>query len=317
MGRLYLGVDGGQSSTTALIGAENGRVLGVGRAGPCNHVREAVAREKFRKVIGDCIAQAAGNADLPFDRSLHFASACLGFSGGPEDKAEYCREWISSTLLKVTNDAEIALSGATSGEPGIVIIAGTGSIAFGRNTSGRTARAGGWGYIFGDEGGAFDLVRRALRAALQAEEGWGTPTVLHAVLLEKTKAQDANQLLHLFYRPHTRHQVAALAPYVTAAAESGDQIAKEILAEAAHVLAWYVEGLYRNLFRDGEKIPVAYIGGVFQSGPLRTAFRQRIRERLECEIVAPAMSPAAGALLEAFRMDGNPSALTGVPDTKT
>jgi N-acetylglucosamine kinase-like BadF-type ATPase len=280
-------------------------------------VSEAEAREKFRQVIGDCIGEAAVGAGFTFDGGLQFASACLGFSGGPEDKIAYCRELISSTLLKVTNDAEIALIGATAGEPGIIVIAGTGSIAFGRNASGRTARTGGWGYIFGDEGGAFDIVRRALRASLQTEEGWGAPTSLRELLLEQTRAQDANQLLHSFYQPASRYQVAPLAPLVTAAAESGDRVAQEILAESARVLAWYAEGVYRNLFSDSEKVPVACIGGVFQSNPLRTVFTQTIREKIGCETGAPVMSPAAGALLEALRMDGNLSALKGIPITKT
>jgi len=290
--------------------------LGVGHAGPCDHVSEAQARAKFRKVIGDCLAEAAAAAGFTFDRTLHFASACLGFSGGGEDKVACCRELISSSLLKVTNDAEIALIGATAGEPGLVMIAGTGSIAFGRNASGRTARAGGWGYIFGDEGGAFDIVRRALRAALKAEEGWGSPTALRALLLEKTKANNANQLLHSFYQADARYQVAPLAPLVTAAAESGDQVAQEILAESARLLVWYAEGVYRNLFFDSEKVPIAYIGGVFQSTPLRTAFVEKIHQHLACEALAPAMSPAAGALLEALRIDGNPSAPAGIPNTK-
>jgi N-acetylglucosamine kinase-like BadF-type ATPase len=317
LSRLYLGVDGGQSSTTALIADENGSVLGVGRGGPCNHVNEPQAREKFRKVIGHCLAEAAAGAGLSFDRSVHFASACLGFSGGGEDKLAYCRELISSSRLKVTNDAEIALVGATAGEPGIVVIAGTGSITFGRNASGRIARAGGWGHIFGDEGGAFDIVRRALRAALQAEEGWGPSTSLRALLLEKTKAHDANQLLHFFYQAEKRYEVAPLAPLVTAAAESGDPVAQEILAESARLLVWYAEGVYRNLFSNSERVPIAYIGGVFQSAPLRSAFIERVHEQLACEAVPPLMSPVAGALLEALRLDGNPSRPVAIPKTKT
>src|SRR5258708_21745706 len=101
--------------------------------------------------------------------------------------------------LTVAHDGFIALAGATAGAPGIIAIAGTGSFCFGRNASGRTARAGGWGYIFGDEGGGFDLTRQALRAALRMEEGWGPPTVLRQRLLEATGAADANDLLHRFY----------------------------------------------------------------------------------------------------------------------
>ncbi len=316
MARFYLGVDGGQSSTTALIADEAGRVLGSGRAGPCNHVAGQEAHAKFRTVIGDCVAQASHGAGLHPD-SLHFAAACLGLSGGAEDKIAFARELIRTDLLKVTNDAEIALTGATRGEPGIIVIAGTGSIAFGRDAAGRTARAGGWGYIFGDEGGAFDIARRALRAALQNEEGWGPPTILRARLLEETAAQNANALLHRFYAENRRHSVAALAPLVTKAAEDGDSAALAILTDAARILCWYVQGVYRNLFSDSRKITVAHIGGVFRSTPLRKAFAAELRATIRCETGYPQLSPASGALLEALRLDGNNSTLTNAPETKT
>src|SRR5882724_8342901 len=189
--RLYLGVDGGQSSTTALIAGETGGIVGRGRGGPCNHVTTAEGRAKFLSAVGDCLEQACREAGIDAT-TVQFAAVCLGLSGGGEDKEPYVRELIRSERYKITHDAEIALTGATAGEPGIIIIAGTGSMAFGSNARGETARAGGWGYIFGDEGGAFDLARRALRAALEQEEGWGAETSLRQLLLEETGAASAN-----------------------------------------------------------------------------------------------------------------------------
>ena len=161
--RLYLGVDGGQSSTTALIGDESGRVLGTGRAGPCNHAAAGEGRRKFIAALTDSVHDAALAADL--NESLTFAAACLGLSGGPDDKDALARELIRAEHYLITHDAHIALAGATGGGPGIITIAGTGSIAFGRNAAGQIARAGGWGYVFGDEGSGFDLVRQSLRRA--------------------------------------------------------------------------------------------------------------------------------------------------------
>jgi N-acetylglucosamine kinase-like BadF-type ATPase len=314
--RYYLGVDGGQSSTTAIIANQDGQVLGVGRSGPCNHVSGDEATEKFLRVMRECLSQATSNARLDLDSSC-FAAACLGFSGGAEDKASYSRELIRSDRLKLTDDAEIALIGATEGEPGIVVIAGTGSIAFGRNAQDQTARAGGWGYLFGDEGGAFDIVRRALRAALQFEEGWGPATSLHERMLEHTSAQTVNQLMHRWYAEQSRQAIAELAPLVTMAAEEGDAVAQNILGEAARALSWYAEGVYRSLFREHATISVAHIGGVFKSSSIRVAFAEQIRKRIGRDVIRPKLSPAAGALLEALRMDGNASKLTGVPETKT
>lgn len=169
---LFLGIDGGQSSTVGLIADEGGRVLGHGRGGPCNHVAASEGRAKFKRAILECLDEACRAAGLDLS-TVEFEAACLGFSGGATDKEAYSREFIRSKSFKITHDAEIALTGATAGDPGVIVIAGTGSIAFGKNANGTTKRAGGWGYAFGDEGGAFDVAKQALRAALAMEEGWG------------------------------------------------------------------------------------------------------------------------------------------------
>jgi len=103
-------------------------------------------------------------------------------------------------------------------------------IAFGRNAAGQTARAGGWGYVFGDEGGGVDIVRQAVRAALRMEENWGPPTSLRQALLDATGQASANRVLHLFYTPDwPRSRAAALASLVDSAAAEGDPVALHIL----------------------------------------------------------------------------------------
>ena len=165
--KLFLGLDGGQSSTIAVVGDETGRIIGMGQDGPCNHVKSAEeGREKFVSVIGGCIAKALANLDREGAR-FTFEAACLGFSGGPADKKAILEEMLSVKKLMVTTDALIALTAAHAGGPGCITIAGTGNIAFARNAEGKVRRAGGWGYIFGDEGAGFDLTRQALRAALR------------------------------------------------------------------------------------------------------------------------------------------------------
>jgi N-acetylglucosamine kinase-like BadF-type ATPase len=309
MARYYLGVDGGQSSTTAIIGDESGQVLGRGQAGPCNHVTGAEAEMKFRVVVGSCVAEACRQAYLD-PETIIFSAACLGFSGGPEDKDAYTRQLIRSEKYKITHDAEIALSGALAGSPGIIVISGTGSVAFGRNAAGTTARAGGWGYIYGDEGGAFDLVRRALRASLQGEEGWGPVTTLHRLLLEQTSTSNCNELLHRLYTPeYQRSRIAQLAPVVTKASEDGDRVATQVIYEAASKLAWYVEGVHRMLFA-GELVQVATVGGTFQSKPLMHALQEQLLDAVGCETVKPKFSPAEGALLEAMRLDSDTDSQT-------
>lgn len=295
--KYYLGIDGGQSSTTALIGDSEGRVVGYGRGGPCNHVTGPEARTKFLNAIGGCVRAAAAEAGLA--EPFRFAAACSGFSGGAKDKAFLLDEIFAADEKYVTHDAEIALVGATGGEPGVMVIGGTGSIAFGRDANGKTIRAGGWGYVFGDEGGGFDLTRQALRAALRMEEGWGPATTLRAKLLASTGAEDVNDLLHRFYTPEfPRQEIAAMSRQVDEAAREGDEIARKILRDAAVSLAGYGKAVREVVFGAGSTVPVRTVGGVFQIALVREEFARQV------EAEQPVYLPAAGALLEAYRIGG-------------
>jgi N-acetylglucosamine kinase-like BadF-type ATPase len=303
MSEYFLGVDGGQSSTTAVIADENGRILGWATGGPCNHASGAEAIARFRRVIGECLSRALSAANLPRDQ--RFRAACLGMSGGPEDKGELLREIVAADRLVVTHDAEIALAGALNGGAGVIVIAGTGSIAFGRNEQGEVARVAGWGHIFGDEGSAFDIVRQALRAALREHEGWGPRTALTPALLEATATTDAHDLLHLWYTPDwPRSRVAALAPLVSRIAEEGDPTAAGVIESAARSLGLLAASVRSQLFSDeqpGSKLPlVSWTGGVFRSPMLLDRFRM-LTELGGAHCAEPQHGPAVGALLVAWR----------------
>lgn len=314
MKRYFLGIDGGQSSTTALIGDENGGVVGYGRSGPCNHAAASEGREKFRNAVGGSIRQAWERAAV---EAVPFAAACLGFSGGAADKEALARELVEAEQLTVTHDAMIALAGATAGDPGIIVIAGTGSIAFGRNAAGRTARAGGWGYVFGDEGGGFDIARQALRAALRQEEGWGPSTSLHARLMEASDLTSANDLMHRFYTPEwPRPRIAALARLVDEAAGDGDSIARDILHHAAEELARIAEAVRGQLFESAAPAKICPIGSVFRGATLRAQFQKLLERNPANWVLEPAYGPAAGALLEAYRTAGVRVSLTNLPQAE-
>ncbi len=313
MSTLFLGVDGGQSSTTALIGDETGRVLGGGRGGPCNHVGAAEGRAKFTNAIHGCLSAACAQAGLD-PATVHFEAACLGFSGGPADKEAILHQMLRAERIIVTTDAPIALSGATAGGPGIITIAGTGSISWGRDRSGRTARAGGWGYLFGDEGGGFDLTRQALRASLRHEEGWGPPTALRARLLDAGGAASVNDLLHSFYTTEfPRPKIASFSRLVDECAREGDEVARRLLDNAARDLAEITAAVRTQLFAPGEPVFVAHIGGVFRCAYLLERFRMLVEAAEGCRVGAPLHGPAAGALLDALASAGLKPALTGLP----
>ncbi|MBL8228426.1 MAG: ATPase [Bryobacterales bacterium] len=311
MSLYYLGIDGGQSSTTALIGDESGRVIGYGRGGPCNHVKGPEGRQKFLSAMEVSVGEACRAAGI----EPVFQSSCGGFSGGPADKQALLSEVLRTEKLFVTHDALIALSGATAGQPGIIVISGTGSISFGRNAAGKSARAGGWGFAFGDEGGGYDLTRQALRASLRYEEGWGPATALHGALLAATGAANANDLLHRFYTvDYPRPKIASFSKLVDQTAMDGDTVAREILHTAAQQLAMFAGAVRRQLFQDGEPARVAYIGGVWHSDLLRERFRQLVELEDGNTVGSPTYGPAAGALIEAYRADGRTIELTDVPE---
>jgi len=295
---LFLGVDGGQSSTTAVIGDEAGRVLGRGEAGPCNHVASDQGRERLVAAITAAVSQAATAAGLTAE--VEFDAAVCGMSGGPADKREILASLIHARRVEVTDDAHIALLGATAGGPGIVVISGTGSIALGRNAVGNIARAGGWGYIFGDEGSGFDLVRQALRATLRHEEGWGPATSLAARLQQAASAASANDVLHLFYtREWPRDRVATLATLVEQAALEGDSIARNLLQQAAQQLSTLAASVRTQLFPKGSAVYIATSGGMFQCKLLAEFFRLLVELEPGCSVGLPKQDPAQGALLAA------------------
>lgn len=302
--RLFLGVDGGQSSTTALIADASGKVLGSGVGGPCNHVGKAEGRARFEAAMAASLGDACTMAGLRRD-TVHFEAVCMGFSGGAEDKEEYLRGCVQATHYLLTTDAWIALAGATGGEPGVMTIAGTGSITLGRNAVGKTQRVGGWGYVYGDEGSGFDITRQAMRAALRFEEGWGTDTRLYRMLLDAEGAPSANVLMHRFYTDdYPRVRVAALSRLVDEAARGGDAIALSIMQGAAQQLASMALVARAKLFAAGEQALVSYIGGVFQSEILRERYRMLVTADGVSRCEAPRYGPAEGALLEAFRNCG-------------
>lgn len=308
---LFLGIDGGQSSTTAYIGDANGRVIGWSKAGPCNHVSDAESAAKFERVIGECIADACALAALEV-RRIRFAAACCGMSGGPEDKAEILARIVAADRLLVTNDAETGLMGALEGEPGVFVVAGTGSIALGRDATGSFRRAGGWGYIFGDDGGAFDIARQALRAALRFEEGWGSPTTLHTAFLGSADVETANALLHRFYTADwPRSRVAQLAIVVDFCSQEGDSVARAIMEQAAQNLASLASSVRARL---SDKVArVSYSGGVFKSEIVLERFVRIVELTGDCECIPPVLDPAGGALLLAYRAHGSAVKLSEAP----
>ena len=168
MAGWVLGIDGGQSRTVAAVCDLQGRLVGVGRAGPADHVWEPGGRGRARRAVVDSTARALRAARLGLaagQRRVEFEAAFLGITGATEHTRRAVKGCVSTKRFRLANDKVSALACVTEGGPGVVVIAGTGTIAYGENGKGESADASGWGYLIGDEGGAFWIAKQALAAA--------------------------------------------------------------------------------------------------------------------------------------------------------
>lgn len=288
----FLGVDGGGSKTLAVIVDAAGVERGRGMAGSANYkvvgVEAAVAQARL----------AVEAATVAAGRGAPLTAGWLGLAGvdSPRDHAlllPHLRRL--AEVVRLTNDAELAL-GALPGCVGVTLIAGTGSIALGRNASGAQARAGGWGHLLGDEGSGYDIGRRALQAALQAVDGRGRPTQLLTRILDAWELDNAPEILGRVYPLGEKSEIARLSRLVFDAAQAGDRPAGRITRRAAAELAGMVLSVGAALGFDVTGAPLAFGGGLLlHEASLRDDVLRLVRRRLAVELVTLVEEPALSA----------------------
>lgn len=297
MARLILGVDGGQTSTAALLATTEGEILGVGSGGAANHIHEPGGIERMARSLRDAVTGAFAQAGIA---PVAVQSACFGMTGGAELVPGVAAKFLAAEQLTAVHDVVTALAGASAGAAGIVLIAGTGAIAYGRTEDGREAKADGWGYLMGDAGSAYDIGIKALQAAGQAADGRGAETLLREFVPSYWRVPNLAAVRLLLYSDQiTRADIAGLAWVVSCAAEQGDAVARDILAEAGRALARSANAVVAAL--GMEKAVVYPTGGVLRSGhwvldPLAASLNAEIRK--------PAFPQVVGALLLAQRQAG-------------
>jgi glucosamine kinase len=293
-----VGVDGGGSKTHAVVVDVDGRIIGEGTSGPSNPLRVGIARAAT--AVREAIDKACEAAQL---RSEDILAAEVGLAGARRTEL---RERVREALInlgiadvEVVGDADIALYGATEGKPGVVVIAGTGSICCGVNARGKRNCAGGWGPVAGDEGGGAWIARRALRAIAHASDGRGPKTSLMAAGCAYFHVTTPEDLSTAIYAPTiTNERLAGFGKQVVEAAKAKDQVAREIMTEAGSELGLVVAAVIRNLNLETERFQVAYVGGVFAAGGdlVLGPMRERIHQTAPLAFVAPPrMSPSLAA----------------------
>ena len=302
MKKLYLGIDGGQSHTEAIIADENGFVLGRGTGGASNHAEIPGGRERLQNAVKDSIGAALENGDLPELTAAIFASAHCGMTGGAIYKEEIISAIIRAEKLTVGHDAPTALFGATAGKPGIAVIAGTGSVVFGVNEKQESARAGGLGYLFSDEGSGFWLATQMIRLAVKEHDDLIEKRGILELTLEFFGRGEIREITDDFYNGKiSRDQIAALAERAHFAAAEGNQAIREQIYNGVEVLTASVKSVAKKLNFPMD-FPVAGIGGMFRAALMNEFFKSSLAEKVSlARFVKPRFGPAIGALLLSYR----------------
>jgi N-acetylglucosamine kinase-like BadF-type ATPase len=296
-----LGIDAGGTKTVCLLADDQGQVIAESRRGGAN--LQAVGELEVEKVLHEVMEEAIGK------RAIVPAAICLGIAGvdRPDDSVVVggiMRRIGYKARVVVVNDALVALEAGAPGQPGVVVISGTGSISYGRDARGQAARSGGWGYVLGDEGSGYWIGRAALRAVLREADRRGPATLLSVMLLEHFRVSQAQGLIHEVYNSNLKPAaIGALAKYVQSAFSHGDHVAVGILRGAADELEASALSVARRLELVGEPFVFILAGGIFRAVPW---LEQELERRLP--ISAPGSwvrlldrEPASGAVAIALQ----------------
>jgi N-acetylglucosamine kinase-like BadF-type ATPase len=291
-----LGIDAGGTKTLCLLADASGQVLAEARSSGAN--LQAVGELEVEKVLHEVMERAlAGRAVLP-------SVICLGIAGvgRPSDEAvvrSLMRRIGYQARIVIATDALIALVAAIGHEPGVVIISGTGSIAYGRNARDEAARAGGWGYVLGDEGSGYWIGRHALRAVVRHADGRGRATRLTPYVLAHFGVARPPELVHAIYHRNLRPSaIAAVSHTVQQAADEGDDVALNILAVGARELAGSAASVVRQLGLADTAFSFVLAGGILRAVPRLASDLQALLKELapRSETMLLEREPALGAV---------------------
>ena len=296
-----LGIDAGGTKTVCYLADADGTIVGEGRGGGAN--LQAHGELEVEKVLHAVIEQAIG------DRAILPVAVCLGVAGVDREEDDRTVRGIMRRLgfrshTLVVNDALVALVAGAGQSPGVVLIAGTGAIAYGVNEAGFAARASGWGYVLGDEGSGYWLGRQALTAVVREADGRGPRTQLTPLVLEHFQLARVDGIVREIYDRGLRRQaVAALGVVVERARSEGDFVAAEILGSASEELTRAAASVIERLSMRGESFITVLAGGMFRVIPwLADDVTRRLAEVAPRTTVKTlGVEPAMGAVELALR----------------
>ncbi|HEX2187248.1 MAG TPA: BadF/BadG/BcrA/BcrD ATPase family protein [Longimicrobiaceae bacterium] len=293
--RFLAGVDGGGTKTLVALADESGRELArrTGPAGLVDPRHPEVAAQTVASVVREAMRGAGLDAPLEV--------LCAGLAGvGNLAEREAVRQALLASgvaaRVEVVTDGQTALEGALGGGAGILLISGTGSVAYGRGEDGRVERSGGWGMVVGDEGSGFAIGRAGLVAALRSVDGRGPETRLLPLFLELLGVEDVHGIPPWAGRS-AKAEIAALATHVIRAAGDGDAVALRLVDDEARALAEHAAALRCRLDPWSGAVPVVFHGGVLGTALFSGLVEQALAGADPSLRVAPPVADAvAGAL---------------------
>lgn len=293
--RYVAGIDGGQTTTAAVVGDERGRILGRGVAGPADEIGQGAGSTRMHDALSGALHAACENADIPAD--THFEAAIAGVSGY-EGRVYGKVPQLPASRFVLMHDAPIAHAGALAGRPGVVVIAGTGSVVYATDGE-RGWTLGGWGYLFGDEGSAFWFACSAIRGAMYGEDCGVEPNDARERICSYFGVSSLRALARGFYSGEiSRDRIASFASELARRPIEWRPFAP---LEGAMRLAMLV----REAVVRGAPPRVALVGGMFSDKDFAADVREHVKRWLpEAEIVQPTYDPAVGALLLAYSEAG-------------
>ncbi len=290
--KLYAGIDAGQSRTVAAIADESGRELGRGEAGAADEIGQDANSTRLRDALRSAYDKAAAAAKLPADaRCARIVAGISGYEGRVYGRPPELR----CDELVLLHDAVIAHAGAFEGGPGVAVIAGTGSVAYGANERGETVTVGGWGYLFGDEGSAFWFARRAIEDAIRDEDA-GKQSAFAQKLLRHFGSASLHALVRSFYAGEISRTALAEFAHAVIERSGSDPAGERYVGQCAQALA---DLAVRTMARIGLHAgPLAFLGGMTKSAAMKAAIASAVEEAAPgAKLVEPAGDAVSGALL--------------------
>ncbi len=301
-----IGIDGGGTKTQAALLRLNGEVVSHDETGPSNYHNVGV--EQARRTLEEACVKVIRKAGVEVGSVKIVVASLAGLDCSLDFKAmQNAVEEFPIGSIMLVHDSMAALYATNAGRESTIIIAGTGSATAGINSRGEYARAGGWGYILGDEGSGFYLAKRGIVAALLEYEERGPETMITSLLLERFNAKTPDEIIwHVYTGGMSITEFARLAPLVTEAALRGDSVAISILRDAGRELANTVSGVIRRLKMEEDEFPIGLIGGVFKAGRLVTGPLEEAVHKVapKAYLTSPRFPPVIGSSLIALEKAG-------------